>query len=318
MHCVSSWLPACALSLVLGWPAAARAEDAPVALEWHVPPGERCPSAADVIRQVNKLVGPPRRERAAIRARADVRKLPDGRFRVELSTLADAMEGHRAIEERSCTAMAEATAVILAWMVDPNVVEVPEPIPEQPAKPKAAPPPPREESQRSFKFVFGARGLLDSGTLPDVATGVGLELGLRWSWFRLFSRGGLWARQETEIAPSSGSTVAGASFRLLTLGVDACVTPWRTDIVACAGPELDRLEGTGFGVDTPRTDSASWIALTIGADGRIALVGPLGLSVGARLVVPTSREAFGLDGVAIVHRPGPVAGRLALGLDVVF
>jgi hypothetical protein len=105
---------------------------------------------------------------------------------------------------------------------------------------------------------------------------------------------------------------------LLTLGAEACVTPWRLDISACAGPELDRLEGTGFGVDTPRTDTASWVSLTIGVDGRIALVGPLGLTAGARLVVPTSRETFGLDGVAIVHRPGPVAGRAALGVDVVF
>ena len=236
---------------------------------------------------------------------------------MQLTTLADGVEGRRVIEERSCTQMAEAAAVILAWMVDPSAIDAP-----APAEPKAEPPPmvshPLAENRRAFKLVFGARGLLDWGTLPTTAYGVGIDLGIRWSAFRIMTRGGLWAHQVTEVAPTSATAATGASFGLLTFGIDACVTPLRIDIAACAGPEIDRIEGTGFGVDVPRTDTASWVSLAFGLEGRIGLVGPLGLTSSASLAFPTSRETFGLDGVAIVHRPGIAAVRAALGLDVMF
>jgi hypothetical protein len=111
---------------------------------------------------------------------------------------------------------------------------------------------------------------------------------------------------------------AGASFGLLTLGVDACVAPWEIDLAVCAGPELERLEGTGFGVDSPRTDSVTSFAFALGAEGRVGVVGPLGLAGAVRLIVPTWRETFGLDEIGVLHRPGPVSGRVELGLSVIF
>src|SRR5262245_19937703 len=125
-RCATPW-PFARATLIAVYATAARADDVPVALEWNVPNGEQCPSAGDVMVQVTKLIGAGKRaERARIVARADVRKVDDGRFRVELSTVTNGSEGHRVIEEKSCKAMAEATAVILAWMVDPNAVEAPE------------------------------------------------------------------------------------------------------------------------------------------------------------------------------------------------
>src|SRR5262249_11866138 len=156
------------------------------------------PSAGDVMVQVTKLVGAGKRaERARIVARADVRKVDDGRFRVELSTVTNGSEGHRVIEEKSCKAMAEATAVILAWMVDPNAVEAPErteePKPEAPVPPPALP----RQERPGPKLVLGARAAFDVGTLPSFAAGVGLDAGVRWPAFRVLVRGGLWPRQTT-------------------------------------------------------------------------------------------------------------------------
>lgn len=314
--------------------------DVPVALEWNAPAGEQCPSAEEVLRQVTSLVGASSsRQRSSIHARADVRKLDDGRFRVELTTLSDGSEGHRTIEERSCRAMAEATAVILAWMVDPDAVDaapggVPTPEsgtthPPQEQKPSAPEHERREPApedhgtdpastglpSRAMKVVVGAHAVFDSSTLPAFAAGFGAELGARWTSFRVLARGGLWVHQTAYV---HGATAAGAELGLATLGVDACVTPWRLDIAPCAGPELDRMQGTGFGVDKPRTDATSWISVGLGVEGRLGLVGPLGVTLGLRLVVPTRRETFGLDGVGNVHRVGALAGRGAVGFDAVF
>src|SRR5262245_34218025 len=106
-----------ASALVLGAVRTARADEPPVELEWSAPEGQHCPTAADVLAQVSKLVEKTRpNERADVRVRADVRKLGEQRFRVELTTLVDGKKGRRVIEERSCAAMAEATVLILAWM----------------------------------------------------------------------------------------------------------------------------------------------------------------------------------------------------------
>jgi hypothetical protein len=272
-----------------------------------------------VVRQVTRLVGASRRgDLEVIRARAEVQKLSEESFRVELTTVAHGVEGRRVLEERSCTRMAEATALILAWMVDPDAVDAPAQAADQKTEPASPPVTPSPRTRHSPKLEFGVRGVFDSGTLPALGWGVGVESGVRWSALRVVARGGLWAHQVMDVAASAGSATAGASFGLFALGIDTCVVPWRPEIAGCAGIELDRLEGTGFGVDVPRTDSASWVAFSLGVDGRIVLVGPLGLTIGARLVVPTRRETFGLDGVAVVHRPSVVAGRGAIGLDVVF
>jgi hypothetical protein len=78
------------------------------------------------------------------------------------------------------------------------------------------------------------------------------------------------------------------------------------------------MTGTGFGVDKPRTDSASWVSVGLGVEGRLGVVGPLGVTLGLRLVVPMRRETFGLDGVGNVHRVGALKGRGAIGLDALF
>jgi hypothetical protein len=44
----------------------------------------------------------------------------------------------------------------------------------------------------------------------------------------------------------------------------------------------------------------------------------VGVTLGLRLVVPTHRETFGLDGVGNVHRVGALTGRGAIGLDALF
>src|SRR6185295_20022190 len=93
---LQSWLRVVALTSTMARQAAAT--EPAVALEWNVPAGEHCPSARAVLDQVSKLVeSSPSNERAVVRARADVRKLGERRFQVELTTLVAGEEGRRVI-----------------------------------------------------------------------------------------------------------------------------------------------------------------------------------------------------------------------------
>lgn len=92
-----------------------RADDPPIELRWTA--GPSCPDAASVLARVRALAGPdtPRK----IRATAAVQQGRGG-FRVRLLTEIDGHRGERSLEASSCASLAEATALVLALMINPE------------------------------------------------------------------------------------------------------------------------------------------------------------------------------------------------------
>jgi len=335
-----NYLPCARAFLVTAWMCMVsplRAEDAPFALQWNAPEGAQCPSEAEVVAQVSQLVESSRRgQRAFVRARADVQRTFNNRFRVELTTEVEGRAGHRAIEEQSCQAMAEATVLILAWMIDPKAGGVPQSsggdappsvrsdLPRKRASQPLGPLPTRAAQVPpqggEWQPVFGVEMLADGGTLPSPALGAALAAGLRSDRLQLTARGALFNSVEARLADSKATV--GASFALSSVRAEICGSPigaaasWR--IAACAGPELDRLVAHGFGVDTPRSAVVTWLSLALGAEARFRLAGPFELAAALGLILPTRRERFGLDGLGILHRPAVASGRASLGLYLAF
>jgi len=335
-----NYLPFARALLVTAWTCLVsplRAGDAPFSLKWNAPEGAQCPSEAEVVAQVLQLLESSRQsQRAFVRARADVQRTGNQRFRVDLTTEMEGRAGHRAIEEQSCQAMAEATVLILAWMIDPKAVGTPQSS-ERDAPPSVgsdaprtrASQPPRSLPTRAVQVsprrgewqpVFGVEMLADEGTLPSPALGAALAAGLRSDRLQLMARGALFNSVEARL-PDPKATL-GASFALSSVRAEICGSPiaaapsWR--MAACAGPELDRLVAHGFGVDAPRSATVTWLSLALGADARFRLAGPFELAVALGLNLPTRRERFGLDGLGMLHRPAVASGRAALGLYLVF
>ncbi|WP_437725383.1 hypothetical protein [Sorangium sp. So ce861] len=332
---------ALAVLAALAAPRAASAGDdgARVSLVWRTPEGSDCPSRDDVIEQVQRLVGPaPTREQAPVRASAEVHRDADGRFRVELVTWMGASQGVRVIEERSCRAMAEATVVILAWMIDPEAMAAregagaaapgPPPPPRAPgaaaasASPVPAPAPSRRrsDSDPGDRITLTARlaAAGDLGTLPGASLGVGARVALGHRRVRLGLHGALWPGRSTTIAPGPEGTPIGGSFALAVVGVEGCGEPAALPVALCGGLELDHLTGTGLGVRFPSSASATWLSFSAGLEARISILGPLGAAAHAALLIPTRRERFVIDDVGLVHRPSAVAGRVGLGLELSF
>lgn len=333
----------CIALAVLAAPAAASAGDdgARVSLVWHTPEGSDCPSRDEVIEQVQRLVGPaPTREQAPVRASAEVRRDADGRWRVELVTWMGASQGVRVVEERSCRAMAEATVVILAWMIDPEAMAAREGATGAPATPGPPPPPraheaaaasaspappaassrKRSEADPADRITIMARlaAAGDLGTLPGPSLGVGARFALGHGRVRLGLHGALWPGRSTTIASGPDGTPLGASFELAVVGVEGCGEPAALPVALCGGLELDHLTGTGLGVRFPASASATWLSFSAGLDARLSIIGPLGATAHAALLIPTRRERFGIDDVGLVHRPSVVAGRASVGLELSF
>jgi len=131
----------CAVALCSAVCAAALAQ-APgprIALRWSAP--SECPSSSAVSGEVDRILG----ERGArpakpLEVNATVTGTA-GSYRVRVETAGSDGPRVRIIEGRSCAAIADATALIIALVIDPTVVP-PEPVRPSPPETAASPTPP--------------------------------------------------------------------------------------------------------------------------------------------------------------------------------
>ncbi|MDC0740202.1 hypothetical protein [Polyangium mundeleinium] len=108
----------------LGLAADAHAESA-VRLRWSAPEG--CPTAEVVSAEVDRLLGGRGAQAEPLDVTAEVKRDEAGRFRVRLETRSEEGPRTREVEASSCAALGEAAALIIAMMIDPDVIAEPPP-----------------------------------------------------------------------------------------------------------------------------------------------------------------------------------------------
>jgi hypothetical protein len=323
-----------------GPPARAEGPPARVALRWTAPAG--CPGGDRIVAEVERLLGASgARPPAPLAVAATVTPDPAGGLRAHLE--AESPDGPRTkeLQAASCDALADATAIILALMIDPTAlaapVPAPPPLPAPPAAPVPASPPlpappaapvpvpappptpaaPPPSASLRPRFHLLAWALADAGTLPGVSFAAGGAVALSLGALRLELGAGAFPGRSTVLAqrPTAGgdvSLVAG------TAGVCyGVLAPGRFELSPCLVVAVGRLHATGFGVSNPGEGSALWSALEPGARLGWSPLARLALVLRAGASVPFARPSFVLAGVA-VHRPGPVAGRAGGGVEVTF
>jgi hypothetical protein len=91
-------------------------------LEWSAPAG--CPDVARVRDSVARLLGSNRKGDDPVSARIVVSH-DGGSFHAQIDTVQRAGSGHRALEGATCQDVADASALIVALLIDPNVVASP-------------------------------------------------------------------------------------------------------------------------------------------------------------------------------------------------
>ncbi|HVH42706.1 MAG TPA: hypothetical protein VM925_10195 [Labilithrix sp.] len=241
---------------------------------------------------------------------------------VALTTEARGVVGRRSLSARSCEGLARATALVLAFTVDPDAAakgpaETREYEGDAPHDaPREKRPPPRV-GERSM-FLLGGGAAAGVGSLPGVSLGPELAAGWGIGPWRI---GGAFVYFPP--APEHVDASRGGAFSLLAVAARGCRT-WAIgggalDVGPCLAFEVGSMQGSSSGIRIPGSGTALWSA------GRAGLLGAVGLgrsgvwlSLAIDAAIPITRPKFEVDGIGIVFQPSPAAGRASLGAELRF
>jgi hypothetical protein len=334
------WWPVLAGVALAGIPGRALAETAPPSLElvWNAPEG--CPPVSFIRRRIEQIVRGP--ETAPTRAEATVKSGADGRFHVVVVMRTADGEESRTLDADSCSALAEAVAVVVAFMIDPSSdsarIDEPEPAPPTvnpenvgPARemPPSTTPPKADHPGKASRpargaptgpplaLAFGLGGSVASGPLPEIIPGIVASAAIRLARFRVGALGTVSFRQRPHF-----DHTAGASFDMIEAGAFAgYLVPLGVFALGpCANLEATYVHVRSFGIRRPWESSIAWVTAVLGARVEARVTRWLGVFARSDLLLPIEAPAFILatrnDGL-LLHEPAPVALRLSLGAEFV-
>jgi len=204
--------------------------------------------------------------------------------------------GARLLEDERCDVLVDSVAVLIALSIP------------SPASPDTG-------SALSLVLWPGAR--VSSGTLPNVAAGVGAAIALEGlGSFRLELHGAYYFPQSTTFE----QTTLGGDFQLFTVGACICRL-WSFESVQggpCAGAEVHHVSASGFGGAIELPGSTTWWGPSLRLFARAQLLPVFGISIAVEGVVPMSRPQFVFSDVGPLHRVGVVALQASVGPEVRF
>lgn len=304
----------------------ARADTPGLELRVIAPPG--CPTEAEVIAQVEQLVGAHGRTLTRPLSAELVVRAERERFHLDLSWRTADAQAVRSIEGGSCAEVAQAAAVIVALAADPaedqpaaaavpapNEV-TPTPIVAVPAASRAPTAPLEGEHDHRPRAGPSARvrarvaAVVDIGSLPRPAPGalLGGELELMPASLVL---------DAMTFMPVEHEVPAGAGlFWLSALSLKPCVplALSRLAFLPCAAAEAHAILSRGRMLAVSDDRWAFYLRFGIAADLVYPLARNVALLAGGGLFWAPSRPEFVIAEGSFVHRPALFAGRIHLGV----
>ncbi len=296
-------------------------------LEWLAPGG--CPSASAVQADIDRLLGEPAavHRKRPLRVRAEV---AHGQlWQVTLDTVSPESNGHRIIGASSCQGLANATALIVALMIDPSAVAVHDPKAAREAARAETPPPPASPPApahpapvaRQTRVALGAGASGNLGMLPAPGVGVLAQIGLapeHWRFELRFAYGLRTVKSDLLANPAG----AYGEFQDLFLGtLSGCRTasPASLEYGACAGVEAGVIHGRGVRASTTLDEYQPWLGVGVGGYVAFKAGRSLAFPVHLDAVVPLWRPTYVFTNVETpIFRPWPVGARLTAAAELRF
>lgn len=280
------------------------AEASPFRFTWAAP--EECPSQPQVQAEISRLVGGDIQLHAG---ELEVNALVShGRlWAADLTTQHTGRTGRRTIEAPSCKAVADAIALIVALLIDPDAVAANSQAPEPEAP--AVPEPPT--GKRQMQFLVGVHGQGRVGTLPEADIGMGLGLGLASARWRTDVRWTYGLRRDQVASLPSG---ASGRFNIATASVTECFNLGQSQwgFGPCAAVEAGRVSVRGYGSTAGFSRHAPWLALGGGAFLSLAIGQHLRTSMEVDVVAPMYRPDYVFQDIPGVVFKAPAVGGRAL------
>ena len=307
----------CLAMLFMAGPARAQ-ESGSFAFAWQAPDG--CPGQTEVRSEIARLLGgsiaiP---QGGSLRAQAVMTQGP--LWSVVIETESAGQVGKRSLEAASCRDLANATALIIALMIDPDAVAAhAAPRPPTPPAPSHALSP-NTASQLDYLVGFTVVG--SQGTLPSPDVGPGGTLGLAGARWRLELRASYGLRRDQRVSVRPG---AYGQFNLTSAQLAGCFNFAGQGVAygLCADGEVGVVWAKGFGASRALPAQTPWWALGAGGYAVIPLARHWAVPLHLDALVPPRRSEFVFRDIqgnvtAKVFRAAPVGMRVSVGLELQF
>lgn len=243
---------------------------AAIELTWDAPEG--CPSADAVIERYSELLSVDPIGAGVMQADARIVREGPEDWRLELVTRMGDYTDVRKLRAPGCADLAEASAVLFAFALEPTLelpdpepapepAPAPDPEPRQPPDPPAeAPPTPEPEPEppapRPRPLYLTTSAGPEGGAVPGVTARISLGLGYAYRWAR-FEGELLW------YAPRSRAGAVGpATVQVFAGTIRACGVPGtaRWDVPVCAGIEAGTTVTRVTREGSRQTGAGRWFA----------------------------------------------------------
>ena len=285
---------------------------------WQAPAG--CPSRDDLRAKIARLLGGEIRVPKGGDIKAVAVVAQGQTWSLAIETELAGQPGRRSIEAASCQDLADATALIIALMIDPNAVAAHAP------QSRPAPPPtpsdPAPQKARRVAYLVGIHAAGSYGTLPSIDAGLGAGVGLAGRRWRVELRGTYGLRRDQRVrAPSPAPPDSYGRFNFAAAALAGCVNLGREGLAfgPCADAEVGVLSAKGFGVSEGFSAQTLWLALGAGAYAAIPLGPHLSLPLHLDVVAPLLRPEFVFKNVPNRVFQAPVVGaRMSAGVEFHF
>jgi hypothetical protein len=286
---------------------------------WQAPAS--CPSREDLSAAIARLLGGDIRvpQGGDIRARAVVAH--GQTWSVAIETELAGRPGQRSIEAASCQDLADATALIIALMIDPDAVAAHATPPKAvPATPPAETDPAHQRKPRARQYLLGVHTAGIYRTMPSFDVGLGGGVGVAGRHWRVELRGsyGLRRGQKAMAAAPAG---AYGEFGFAAATLAACFNFGREGPAfgICADYELGVISARGAGISESLPAQTPWSALGAGAYVAFPLGSHFSLPLHVDVLAPLRRTEF-----VFQYEPQPVfqapavGGRISVGVELHF
>ena len=280
--------------------------------------------------EIEHLLGGPTREHARddLHVQASVER--GSAWLVTLETESKTASGHRTIEAATCQGLANATALIVALMIDPDAValrtskakgEEAQPLPPV-ATPALTEPSaePGRQGARTSQGLLGVAAAGSLGVLPSPDVGISASVGIAGSRWRVEARA-VYGLFEAQSEPLSALSGAYGRFSFVAGTLAGCMTfhgP-RLEMGPCASAEAGDVRGQGIGpFQTTRKDTP-WFALGGGGFLAIQANAWLFFPIHADVVFPLWRPHYVFNNVPTpIYQSRLAGGRLTAGAELRF
>jgi hypothetical protein len=321
------------LAFSLSCPAHARAETAnalaDLTLEW--PRVNGCPDEGYVREMILRALGGALPRARDIRASVTI--VHDSSWHLRLAVESPEGHGERLLEGDSCAQAADAMAVILAMLIDPEAARAAAYDGASDGEPPRGTLVPRvnEPPLASVQLVAGSvairRSEASDGRGLDVGLGVAASLGLEnkpragvaitldraFGAWRGFVNAMYWPVHSTAL-PSDPQRGAHVSVGALGIAFGPRVRVPRFELVPRVGAAGYWARARGYGVDQPLSDSIWWSSFGLGQASLLELRERIWLLATLDFHFPIARPAARLEPGGDVLRPGVIGAQAYLGV----